>query len=146
MHRPPVPVGESLFANGLGERIALEGVMVGLLSLLAFGIGHLYFDAPGLHLVGRTMAFAVLSLSQLVHAFNMRSNGSVLRLPLRNNWWLVGAFVLGTLLQVTVISLPALAAVFGVTSLSALQWSVVAGLSILPLFIVELEKRLSPVV
>ena len=46
--------------------------MIGILALTAFGIGHKYFDNGEIHNISRTMAFAVLSISQLVHAFNMR--------------------------------------------------------------------------
>ena len=77
MERPPRKNTGSLFGDGLGGRILLEGVMIGVLALLAFGIGHVYFDQEDGYAVGRTMAFAVLSLSQLVHAFNMRGEGSL---------------------------------------------------------------------
>lgn len=82
MERPPRKNTGSLFGDGLGSRILLEGVMIGVLALLAFGIGHVYFDQENGYAVGRTMAFAVLSLSQLVHAFNMRGEGSLGKLPL----------------------------------------------------------------
>ena len=72
MEQPPRR-GNSLFSDGMVSSIALEGAMIGMLALLAFGIGHIYFDEEGAYITGRTMAFAVLSLSQLIHAFNMRS-------------------------------------------------------------------------
>ncbi|MBQ5588785.1 MAG: cation-translocating P-type ATPase, partial [Anaerotignum sp.] len=67
----------SLFGGGMGSRIAVEGMMIGMLALIAFGIGHIYFDGGKEYITGRTMAFAVLSLSQLVHAFNMRTEHSL---------------------------------------------------------------------
>lgn len=98
MERPPRKNTGSLFGDGLGGRILLEGVMIGVLALLAFGIGHVYFDQEDGYAVGRTMAFAVLSLSQLVHAFNMRGEGSLGKLPFCSNKWLLMAFVVGTTL------------------------------------------------
>ena len=86
------------------------------------------------------MAFAVLSLSQLVHAFNMRTEHSLTQISLGSNPYLVGAFLAGCLLQVGVVMAAPLAEVFGVCPLSWLEWMVVAGLSLVPLPVVELEK------
>lgn len=139
MERPPRRES-SLFGGGLGSRIALEGMMIGMLALLAFGIGHIYFDSGKAYVTGRTMAFAVLSLSQLVHAFNMRSEHSLFRISFGSNPFLVGAFFIGCLLQAGVIMVEPLAAVFRVCPLTGREWLVVAGLALAPLPIVELEK------
>lgn len=139
MERPPRREA-SLFGGGLGGRIALEGMMIGMLALLAFGIGHIYFDGGKEYTTGRTMAFAVLSLSQLVHAFNMRSEHSLRHLSVRDNPYLEWAFLIGCILQVGVIMVPPLAKVFQVCPLSGMEWLITAGLSFLPLPIVELEK------
>ena len=139
MERPPRRE-TSLFSGGLGSRIALEGMMIGMLALLAFGIGHVYFDGGQGYVTGRTMAFAVLSLSQLVHAFNMRTEHSLFCLSLGSNPFLVGAFLIGCLLQVGVIMAEPLAAVFRVCPLSGVEWLIVAGLALVPLPVVELEK------
>lgn len=139
MERPPRRE-TSLFGGGLGGRIALEGMMIGMLALLAFGIGHIYFDGGKEYTTGRTMAFAVLSLSQLVHAFNMRSEHSLRHLSVRDNPYLEWAFLIGCILQVGVIMVPPLAKIFQVCPLSGMEWLITAGLSFLPLPIVELEK------
>ena len=139
MERPPRK-DNSIFGGGLGGRIAVEGMMIGMLALLAFGIGHIIFDGGKEYTVGRTMAFAVLSLSQLVHAFNMRTPHSLLHISIGSNPYLLGAFGVGCLLQIGVIMVPALAQAFGVCPLDASQWLVVAGLSFVPLPVVELEK------
>ena len=130
----------SLFGDGLGGRILLEGVMIGVLALLAFGIGHVYFDQENGYAVGRTMAFAVLSLSQLVHAFNMRGEGSLGKLPFCSNKWLLMAFVVGATLQCVVIMMPPLAGIFQVVPLNGEQWLLTAALALAPLPLVELEK------
>lgn len=140
MERPPRKNTGSLFGDGLGGRILLEGVMIGVLALLAFGIGHVYFDQEDGYAVGRTMAFAVLSLSQLVHAFNMRGEGSLGKLPFCSNKWLLMAFVVGATLQCVVIMMPPLAGVFQVVPLNGEQWLLTAALALAPLPLVELEK------
>lgn len=142
MERMPRKNGGSLFDGGMGVQIVLEGIMIGMLALLAFGMGHIYFDKQGEYAIGRTMAFAVLSLSQLIHAFNMRSEHSLSHLPVFSNLWLMGALVVGIILQVSVIMVPFLAVIFKVVPLDNVQWLLVAGLSIAPLPIVELEKAL----
>jgi Ca2+-transporting ATPase len=114
--------------------------MIGMLSLIAFGIGITYFDAPGSVTAGRTMAFATLSISQLVHAFNMRSETSIFRINIFENRYLVGAFFIGVALQISVISITPIASVFRVTPLDAQGWLTVALLSLLPIVIVEIEK------
>lgn len=140
MERPPRKREATLFGGGMGGRIAVEGMMIGMLALLAFGIGHIYFDGGQGYAVGRTMAFAVLSLSQLIHAFNMRSEHSLFHIPLLGNPFLIGAFLAGVALQAGVIMLAPLAAVFKVCPLDTMQWLVVAGLALVPLPVVELEK------
>ena len=143
MNERPVDKKEGLFAGGLWQRIGLEGCMIGLLALIAFGVGTIVFDAPGSHMLGRTMAFATLSISQLVHAFNMRSEKSLFAIDPLGNRQLVGAFLVGLALQVGVIMLPPLAEVFKVAALSAGQWLIVAGLCLVPLVVVELEKKMA---
>lgn len=142
MERPPRKNTGSLFGDGLGGRILLEGVMIGVLALLAFGIGHVYFDQENGYAVGRTMAFAVLSLSQLVHAFNMRGEGSLGKLPFCSNKWLLMAFVVGATLQCVVIMMPPLAGIFQVVPLNGEQWLLTVALALAPLPLVELEKAI----
>lgn len=130
---------KKLFSKGLWRAVAAEGLMIGALALLAFSIGKNVF---GNVRTGGTMAFAVLSLSQLVHAFNMRSEGSAIKAGLFKNKYLVLSFFAGLVLEAGVISFPPAAAVFGVGALSAAQWAVTAALSLAPLVIVEAQKAL----
>lgn len=135
--------GKSLFSGGLWARIGLEGIMIGMLALLAFGIGSVFFDSPGTHKTGSTMAFSVLSISQLVHAFNMKSEKSIFEINLFDNPYLIISLVIGVILQVSVIMIPTLAVVFKVCGLSAAQWLIVTALCLVPIAIVELEKSIS---
>jgi Ca2+-transporting ATPase len=138
MKRKPVNRKRGLFTDGLWLRIVLEGMMIGSLTLISYCIGMVYFDCMA---VACTMAFATLSISQLVHAFNMRSDKSVLGRVMLGNIYLIGAFAAGLFLQITVISVPMLQGIFKVVSLDGTQWAVVAVLSVIPLFVVELQKK-----
>ena len=143
MEAPPHKRDESIFSGGMGFSLAVEGCLVGALALLAYTLGRVFFDVdPANPTVGRTMAFCVLSLSQLVHSFNMRSEHSVLKLGLFSNRKLVAACGLCAFLMVSVVLFPPLAALFKTTALTLFQWLLVAALSLCPLLVVEGEKLL----
>lgn len=129
MKRRPVSAKEGIFAGGMIARILFEGIMIGVLALIAYAIG------------GQTMTFAVLSLSQLVHAYNMRSACSVFRVGLFSNLQMNLAFGAGVLLQVTVIMLEPLNALFRTTPMTGIQWVITAVLSVMPLVVIELQKQ-----
>lgn len=140
MDGKPQECSKGLFSKGLWIRIGLEGMMIGMLALVAFGIGHVFFDVGEAVETGRTMAFATLSISQLVHAFNMRSEKSIFKINLFGNMYLVGSLIIGVILQAGVIMIEPLAKIFKVTPLSSVQWLIVAGLCIVPILVVEAEK------
>ncbi len=141
MEEPPHKKNEGIFSGGMGFSVAVEGCLVGALSLLAYTIGRVWFDTDPMEpWIGRTMGFAVLSLSQLVHSFNMRSEHSVLKLGLFSNKKLVGACALCTALMVSVVVVPPLSAVFKTAALTGFQWLIVLALSLFPLIAVEGEK------
>ena len=143
MEQPPHKREEGVFSGGVGFAVAVEGCLVGALALLAYTIGRAFFDYdPAAPAIGRTMAFCVLNLSQLVHSFNMRSEHSVLKLGLLSNRKLVAACGLCAFLMISVVLFPPLSALFQTTALTALQWLVVAALSLCPLLVVEGEKLL----
>ncbi len=143
MEDPPHKKNEGIFAGGMGFSVAVEGCLVGALALLAYTLGRIYFDVDTANpIVGRTMAFTVLSLSQLVHSFNMRSEHSVLKLGLFSNEKLVAACGLCAFLMVSVVLFPPLASLFQTTALTAFQWMIVVVLSLCPLLVVEGEKLL----
>jgi len=146
MRQKPYDSRKSMFADGLGLRIALEGVMIGGLSLMAFGIGIVYFDEPGSYAIGRTMCFMVLSIAQLFHAFNMRSENSIFSINPLGNRYLVGALFAGIFLQVAVATIPALYSIFRVVPLDLQQWGIVFLLSILPIIIIETQKWVNSLV
>ncbi|MDD3174604.1 MAG: HAD-IC family P-type ATPase, partial [Herbinix sp.] len=161
MKKKPVSPSKGMFADGLAIRIVLEGIMIGSLALLSFVIGFHYYDIPALinslsgqndsnslpatyiPWVGRTMAFAVLSLSQLFHSFNMRSEYSLSEIGLFGNMKLVYSFIICAFLQISVITIPPLAKVFQVVSLTPRQWAIVLFLSFVPIIAVEIQKKLN---
>lgn len=143
MKRKPVSAKSSLFSNGMGYNIIIEGCFIGAISLLAFTIGRVFFDYGQVPLVGRTMAFAVLSLSQLVHAFNVRSDKSILKTGVFGNIKMIYSFIICIILQVSVISVSFLSDIFKTSNLNMLQWIIVSALSLSPLIIVEIEKLIS---
>ncbi len=143
MERKPVKPSENIFSGGMGYNIIVEGCLIGALSLLAYSIGRIYFDVdPASPFIGRTMAFAVLSLSQVVHTFNMRSSQSIFKAGIFANPKLVLAAIICIFLQVAVIVIKPLSMIFKTAVLSGKQWLVVALLSLVPLVVVELEKAI----
>lgn len=139
MQRKPINRRKGLFADGLGVTIFLEGAMIGTLALVAFSFGrHIYGDIT----VAQTMAFCVLCLSQLVHAFNMRSEESLFTIGFFSNKVMNLAFGACVALQLAVICILPLSKVFKVVPLSGPQWLIVALLALMPLVIIELEKFL----
>ena len=113
MDRKPKPKDEGLFAHGFGIRIVLQGVMFGVLSLIAFYLGE---SMTGLNEGGQTLAFMVLALSQVVQAFNMRSEHSLFKIGVFTNSTLNKATLVSILLVLLVLFTP-LSALFGLIRL-----------------------------
>ena len=139
MSRKPRDAKKSIFADGLWGKIFVEGTMLGMLTLLIFSIGN---NLYGLE-VGRSMAFVALGMLELVHSFNVKSDESIFKVGLFENKYLIGAFVLGTLLQVVVVMVPVFANVFKLVPLNGIQWLYTIGISILPIVIIEAQKKLN---
>ena len=138
MDRKPRDPEKNIFDKGMVTRIIYQGIMVGTLTLAAF----VYGSQRNLE-AGRTMAFTVLALSQLVHAFNVRSNRqSAFKVGLASNRYLMGAVALSALLVFAVLEVPLLASVFKVTALKAAEWRMVGALSLAPIVVVEVVKLL----
>ena len=136
MKKKPRNAKKSLFADGLWSQIITEGIMLGVLTLLSFYIGYSKFGLE----VGRTMAFVSLGMLELIHVFNIRTEGSILKTNLFSNKYLIGAFILGALLQISVVLIPQLATVFEVQNLSCQQWLYTAVISVMPIVITEFQK------
>jgi Ca2+-transporting ATPase len=141
MDKKPINPNKGLFSDGLAFKIIIEGFMIGALALLSYNIGRSYFDISAAQpVIGRTMAFCVLSLSQLVHAFNARSDYSLFHIGVFSNKSLIASFLICGFMQISVVSIPPLAAIFKVVPLTLLQWELVLGISLMPLILVEIVK------
>ncbi|HHX73576.1 MAG TPA: calcium-translocating P-type ATPase, PMCA-type [Firmicutes bacterium] len=149
MSKKPRDPQESFFAQGAGLRAVIGGTLIGILTLLAFCFGiaeHGYSigaaDIPAHVLTyARTMAFVVLAASQLFYSLTVRnSSKSIVSIGIFSNRYLIGAIVVGFLLQFGVISVPFLAAAFNVVNLSLRDWALVIVFSMLPLLVNEIIK------
>ncbi|MEG2440167.1 MAG: calcium-translocating P-type ATPase, PMCA-type [Acetivibrio sp.] len=140
MKRKPISPKSSIFSEGLGIKIILEGMLIGFLALSAFLLGYHYLSNKNISL-GQTMCFSVLSLSQLFHSFNMRSNRSLGEIGIFTNKRLTESFFICFLLQTSVITFAPLRMVFHVSPLNFIHWSIVILLSICPILVVELQKK-----
>jgi len=136
MKVPPINPRKGIFANGLWKKIFIEGFMIGVLVLIVYYIGFTKYNMD----VARTMAFVSLGLIELVHSLNVKSNHSLIKSGLNINIYLLGAFVLGATLQISVISIPSIASIFNSVVLNAEQWRIVFTFSLLPLPIIEIWK------
>ena len=137
MNQKPRPKEESFFAHGMGSSIILEGIMVGLLTLAAYVIGH---SINPLSYLGQTMEFVTLSSAQLFHSFNVKSDKTIFNKHLFQNKYLVGSFILGIALQMCIIYIAPLASIFKVIPLEPVQLLICLGLSASTILIVEIAK------
>lgn len=124
-------------------KIIIEGMFIGAISLLSFVIGRRFFDTNYYEpIVGRTMCFAVTCLTQLVHAFNVSSDKSIFsRKRIKNNSLKLSALFC-TVLTLAVISVRPLGALFKTVPLNFTEWLIVIILSLCPLIIGEIEKKI----
>lgn len=137
MKRPPVSPKEGLFKGSLIFSIVTEGILIGSLTLFSYVVGMKYIGN------GSTMAFAVLSFSQLFHAYNMRSRHSLFQVGFFSNKVMNLSFLVCAILQLLVITHPWLQGIFEVASLTASQWLVVVSCSIAPVIFMELQKHVA---
>ena len=141
MKRKPRNSKKGLFSDGLWNKIIVEGAMIGMLTLFAFSLGN---NLYGLE-VGRTMAFVAIGLLELVHSFNIKSDESIFKVGIFENKYLVGSFILGVIVQTIVVIIPSLAQIFSLVPLNMTQWIYTIIISILPIPIIELQKKLNEV-
>ena len=141
MKRKPRPKNEGLFAHGMGLRIILQGFMFGLLSLAAFRFGEIQTGSVE---GGRTMAFMVLALSQIVQSFNMRAEHSLFKIGVFSNRMLNRAALVSVSLVAAVLFTP-LRTAFGLLVLPGELYLQSLGLIFVPLPVMELSKALGAV-
>lgn len=138
MLQKPRAKTEGFFANNLALHIVLEGICVGLLTLTSYIIGETFI---GSHEVGSTMAFVTLSITQLFHSYNVKSEHSLLHKSTFNNKFLNMSFIVGFVLQMAVVYIPGVNT--NVFQTVALQWNellIALGLAFAMVIIMELYK------
>ena len=136
MRQKPKPKNEGIFAHGLGVRVVLQGVMFALLSLAAFQLG---WQLTGELAGGQTLAFMTLSLSQIVQAFNMRTDRSLFKIGFFTNRKLNMACLASVALVALVLFTP-LSIPFGLMTLAPQLYLIGLALSLVSLFVMELSK------
>ncbi len=143
MKRKPRNPREGIFAAGLGIDIIYQGVMVTLITLAAYLIGHyiesgewVFTNSPD----GMTMAFLTMSMAEIFHSFNMRSQrGSIFKMK-HHNFYLIGAMLLSLVLTTAVIYVPVLSDAFGFEHISLLEYSIAMLLAVSVIPFVEIVK------
>ncbi len=145
MDRAPRSSKASIFSDGLGINVVLQGLFVATITLGAFFLGH-YMEGTPIDIAhlesndGMTMAFLAMSMTEIFHSFNVRSqHHSIFKLK-KQNWVLWGATIGSLLLTTAVIYIPGINDAFGFTSINATEYFVALALafSIIPL--VEVTK------
>lgn len=143
MEQPPRDAHASLFARDFAFRLAWQGAMVGLLTLAAYFLGEYVFSSPDRAGAANTMAFATLTLCQLFHAFDVRSErASLLQIGVFSNPAMNRAFLAGAAMQLCVLCVPPLQRVFGTVSMSGAEWAAVLALAFAPVAVCEAVKAL----
>ena len=143
MMKPPRDKKEGIFSNGIGVDIAYQGILIGLLTLFAYFLGH-YMEYHTWAITdsadGMTMAFMTLSMTEIFHSLNMRSQrGSIFKLK-KQNFFLWGSFVIALALTTVVIYVPFLARLFDFQTISAAEYFTAMGLSASIIPLVEIIK------
>ena len=136
MDRKPKPKDEGIFAHGLGVQVVLQGLMFALLTLIGFVVGE---NVTGSLAGGQTMAFMILSLSQIVQAFNMRSEHSLFRIGPFSNHTLNWAALISLALVCLVLFTP-VGIAFGLITLPWELYLLGLGLILVPLLVMEISK------
>ncbi|MBR5587078.1 MAG: cation-translocating P-type ATPase [Clostridia bacterium] len=137
MTRKPVRKNSSLFGDGVGLAICLEGIMIGMTASLAYAVGtEIYHNFA----VGRTMTFCTLSLSQLFQALAVESEHSIFSRRMGRNGFMAFSFVVCAMLQIITVAFAPARRLLGTSALTTEQWLVTMGLSAIPLIVSEFEK------
>lgn len=143
MSRKPRNAKDGIFSSGLGTDVAYQGILVSLVTLAAYFIGH-FMESGRWEITtssdGMTMAFLTMSMAEIFHSFNMRSQrGSIFKIKYRN-LFLIGAMLGSLLLTSAVIYIPALSIAFGFEEISAVEYITALALAFSVIPIVEVVK------
>ena len=138
MNEKPRPKNQSILTKKVLTNICVEGVVIGVMTMIAFYVGFMR-NAE----VASTMAFSTLCLSRLVHGFNCKSDKPVwFTKKMWNNKSMIGAFFVGFVLLNAVLLVPALQGIFAVAPLTIAELLTVYGLSLGTFVVVQILKMI----
>ena len=145
MKRKPRDPKEGIFAGGMGFDVFFQGLIVTVLVLISYVVGHriesgvwAFVNSPD----GTTMAFLTLSMVEIFHSLNMRSRrGSIFTLHSHNKF-LYGAMIISLILTTVVIEVPFIAAAFKFTPVDLEEYAIALGLAVLIIPIMEVVKAI----
>jgi P-type Ca2+ transporter type 2C len=143
MKRKPREAKEGIFSGGLAADVIYQGIMVSVITLAAYFIGH-YIESGVWEIAespdGVTMAFLAMSMAEIFHSFNLRSQrGSIFSIKAQN-FYLWGAMIISLILTTAVIYVPGLSAAFSFTHISLLEYGIALALAFSTIPIVEIVK------
>ena len=137
MTRKPRKTQEGFFTRGMTWRIVYQGITIGSISLIAYLLGH----HDGGQVLGQTMAFAVLAFAQLFHVRNLHSiRRSSFKTNIFKNKALIGGILVSAAMMLVILLFPPFMKAFKLTAMDSIHWFYVLGLSLVPIFVVELFK------
>ena len=145
MKRKPRNPSDGIFAGGMGFDVAYQGILVSIVTLAAYFIGH-FMEAGVWEITnspdGVTMAFLTMSMAEIFHSYNMRSRtGSIFKLK-HHNFYIFGAMVASLLLTSAVIYIPFLSEAFQFEHISFTEYVVSLALAFSVIPIVEIVKAI----
>ena len=145
MQRAPRDSKDGIFAGGLGFDIAYQGILIAGITMLSYILGHCmevgFFEMPhGVSPDGMTMAFLTMSMCEIFHSFNMRSQRKSVFTLGTHNKILWGAMLGSLVLTTLVLEVPFIANMFGFTPISLSEYLVALALAVLVIPVVELVK------
>lgn len=138
MKEKPRDAKKPILDKAFGLKVLLEGTIIAVVTMIAYYLGY----QNGSHGAGMTMAFATLSLSRLVHGLNCRFDTPLTLKTLLVNKYSYFALIIGTLLLSAVLFLEPLHKIFEISILTSRQYLSLALLSIVPLIVVQIVKRI----
>ncbi|MDY4677225.1 MAG: calcium-translocating P-type ATPase, PMCA-type [Candidatus Borkfalkiaceae bacterium] len=143
MQKPPRSNKDGIFAGGVGVDTLYQGVLVTILTLTAYFLGRFVMFDPACgtaEMQGMTMAFLTMSMAEIFHSYNMRSQrGSIFRLG-NHNFFLFGAMILSLVLTTAVIEIPFIARLFNFATIDIAEYAVALGLAVTVIPVVEIVK------
>lgn len=143
MQQPPRDSKDGIFADGMGFDIAAQGIIVSVLTLISYFVGH-YMEAGVWEITnsadGMTMAFLTLSMIEIFHSFNMRSRRTSIFKMHTHNKMLWGSLIMSFLCTTLVIYVPFLREAFKFEHISVTEYLTAMGLAILIIPIIEVVK------